>query len=104
MPQTHAFRFGVYDVQTASVAEYVEYARKVEAFGYSHEAVARIVLHLPGGGQAQTSTFTYFGSNAIRLWHISLPAHLDFTNRTFTVTAYNLANQVVQTDTLGTIG
>jgi probable F420-dependent oxidoreductase len=29
-----AFRFGAFDLQTASVAEYAEYARKVEALGY----------------------------------------------------------------------
>src|SRR5215469_5328403 len=32
--QRRAFRFGAFDIQSASVEEYVEYARKVEALGY----------------------------------------------------------------------
>ena len=79
-----------------------QHPKAVEALGYSSDGVARVVLHLPGGGQAQTSVFTYFGSSAVWLWKISLPTHLDFAGRTFTVTAYDGAGHVIQTVTLGT--
>jgi hypothetical protein len=79
------------------------YPKLLEAFGYARTDVARIVLHLPGG-QAETSTFAAWPGSGIRLWAVPLPTHLDYAGRTFTVTAYDAAGHVVQTDTTGRIG
>jgi len=51
----------------------------------------------------RTGRGTSFG-RAVWLWKISLPTHLDFAGRKFTVTAYDGAGHVIQTVTLGTIG
>jgi hypothetical protein len=79
------------------------YPKLVEAFGYARAGVARIVLHLPSG-QAAASTVAAWPGSRIRLWAVSLPTHLHFAGRTFTVTAYDAAGHVVQTDTLGQTG
>jgi hypothetical protein len=79
------------------------YPKLVEAFGYARADVTRIVVHLPSG-QAETSTFAARPGSGIRLWAIPLSTHLDFIGHTFTVTAYDAAGHVVQTDTLGRTG
>jgi hypothetical protein len=47
----------------------------VEAFGYAHADVARVVLHLPDGNAVTTSTFAagWAGSD-LRLWDVALPS------------------------------
>ena len=74
------------------------------AFGYASGDVTRVVLHLPGSRQASGSTVAAWPGSGVRLWSISLPAHLDYLGRSFTVTAYDASGHVVATDTLGTIG
>jgi hypothetical protein len=46
----------------------------VEAFGYAHADVARVILHLADGGEVTTSTFAagWAGSD-LRLWVVPLP-------------------------------
>ena len=80
------------------------YPSRAEVFGYTRAEVTRIVLHLPGGGQAGTSTVAAWPGSGVRLWSISVPFRKDFMGRTSTVTAYNAAGQVVATDELGRIG
>ena len=80
------------------------YPKLLEAFGYAREGVTRVVVHLPGGQQAVGSFIAAWPDSGIWLWAVSLPAHLNFIGRTFTVTAYNPAAHIVQTDTLGTAG
>jgi hypothetical protein len=80
------------------------YPKLVEAFGYARSTVARVVLHLPGGQQAAGSTFAAWPGSRIRLWALSLPTHLLHAGRTFTITAYDAAGHVIETDTLGQIG
>jgi hypothetical protein len=75
-----------------------------EAFGYARGDVARIVVHLPGGRQAATSTVTAWPGSGLRLWAVSVPTDIDYVARTFTVTAYDAAGHVIQTDTLGLPG
>lgn len=76
----------------------------LEAFGYASGDVTRVVLHLPGSRQASGSTVAAWPGSGVRLWSISLPAHLDYLGRSFTVTAYDASGHVVATDTLGTVG
>ena len=66
--------------------------------------MTRVVLHLPGGPQAAGSTVAAWPGSGVRLWSITLPAHLDYLGRSSTVTAYDSSGHVVATDTLGTIG
>jgi hypothetical protein len=80
------------------------YPKLLEAFGYAREDVARVVIHLPGGEQAAASTFAAWPGTVIRLWVASLPTHLKSVGRRFTVTAYDAAGHVVETDTLGLPG
>jgi hypothetical protein len=79
------------------------YPNLVEATGYARADVTRVVVHLPGGQQAAGSTFAAWPGSGIRLWAVSLPTHLDHAGRTFTITAYDAARHLVQTDTLGSI-
>jgi hypothetical protein len=79
------------------------YPTLLEAFGYARAGVARVVLHLPGGQQAAGSTFAAWPGSSVRLWAVSLPTHLRYVGRTFTITVYDATGHVVQTDTLGII-
>jgi hypothetical protein len=46
----------------------------VEAFGYAHADVARVVLHLPGGREVSTPTFPAgLTGSGLRLWAVSMP-------------------------------
>jgi len=75
-----------------------------EAFGYAHEDVARVVLHLPGGRSVSTSTFAAWAGSGVRLWAIRLPADVYIPGqqmRTITATGYDTADQVVARVTLG---
>ena len=75
-----------------------------EAFGYAHGDVARIVVNLPGGRQAATSTVAAWPGSGLRLWAVSVPTDIDYVTRTFTVTAYDAAGHVIVTATLGQPG
>jgi hypothetical protein len=88
---------------TASSANPKGLPKLTEAFGYAREDVARVVVHLPSG-QAGTSTVAAWPGSGIRLWSVSVPTRFEYIGRTFTVTAYDAAGHVVQTDTLGQIG
>jgi hypothetical protein len=46
----------------------------VEAFGYAHADVARVVLHLPGGREVSTPTFAPgLAGSDLRLWAVPMP-------------------------------
>lgn len=46
----------------------------VEAFGYAHADVARVVLHLPGGRVVSTPTFAAgLAGSGLRLWAVPMP-------------------------------
>jgi hypothetical protein len=46
----------------------------VEAFGYAHADVARVVLHLPGGREVSTPTFAAgLAGSDLRLWAVPMP-------------------------------
>ena len=46
----------------------------VEAFGYAHADVARVVLHLPGGRVVSTPTFAAgLSGSDLRLWAVPMP-------------------------------
>jgi hypothetical protein len=80
------------------------YPSLVKAFGYARTEVARVVVHLPGGAQAVASTFAAWPGSGIRLWAVSVPVHLQYAGHAFTITCYDAAGHVVQTDALGQIG
>lgn len=46
----------------------------VEAFGYAHADVAHVVLHLPGGGEVSTPTFSAgLAGSDLRFWAVPMP-------------------------------
>ena len=80
---------------------------KLEGFGYAQADVARIVLHLPGGGQASAVTFPAWPGSGLRLWAVELTTEVTKVNRFVTqttVTAYGAAGQILGPDSLGLIG
>ena len=80
---------------------------QAEGFGYAWADVARIVLHLPGGGQATAVTFPAWPGSGLRLWAVLLKAEAREINplaTQTTVTAYNAAGQVLGPDSLGLTG
>jgi len=49
-------------------------SQPVEAFGYAHADVARVVLHLPGGREVSTPTFAAgLAGSDLRLWAVPMP-------------------------------
>ena len=80
---------------------------QAEGFGYAQEDVARIVLHLPGGGQATAVTFPAWPGSGLRLWAVRLTAaarEINLLATQTTVTAYDAAGQVLGPDSLGLTG
>jgi len=79
----------------------------LEGFGYAQADVARIVLHLPGGGQATAVTFPAWPGSGLRLWAVKLTTDVTKVDRFVTqttVTAYGAAGQVLGPDSLGLTG
>jgi len=82
-------------------------AQQAEGFGYAQEDVARIVLHLPGGGQATAVTFPAWPGSGLRLWAVRLTAEardINLLATQTTLTAYDAAGQVLGPDSLGLTG
>jgi hypothetical protein len=80
---------------------------QLEGFGYAQADVARIVLHLPGGGHATAVTFPAWPGSGLRLWAIELSTDISDASRFVTqttATAYDAAGQVLGRDSLGLIG
>jgi hypothetical protein len=77
----------------------------VEAFGYAHADVARVILHLADGGEVTTSTFAagWAGSD-LRLWAVPLPPGSGVQGAgmpTVTATAQDAAGHVLGQVRLG---
>jgi hypothetical protein len=80
----------------------------VEAFGYAHADVTRVVLRLPNGSKVTTSTFAagWAGSD-LRLWDVALPAGTwtpGAATPTVTVTGEDAAGHVLGQVQLGSMG
>ncbi len=80
---------------------------QAEGFGYAQADVARVVLHLPGGGLATAVTFPAWPGSGLRLWAVRLTSEAREVSRLATqttVTAYDAAGQVLGPDSLGLTG
>jgi hypothetical protein len=80
----------------------------VEAFGYAHANVARVILHLADGAEAGTSTFPagWPGSD-LRLWAVPLPPGTWLAGQqlpSVTAVAYDAAGHVLGQARLGLQG
>ncbi|HEY6297345.1 MAG TPA: hypothetical protein VIX15_16930, partial [Streptosporangiaceae bacterium] len=81
--------------------------QQAEGFGYAQADVARIVLHLPGGGQATAVTFPAWPGSGLRLWAVRLTAearNINLVATQTTLTAYDASGHILGTDSLGLTG
>jgi hypothetical protein len=78
---------------------------RLEALGYAHANVARVVLTLPGGKTVSTSTFpARWPGSSLRLWAVKVPenaASIDRPRSDITATAYDAAGHVLGRVQLG---
>jgi hypothetical protein len=79
---------------------------RLQAFGYAHADVARVVLRLPFGGRPVSATTSASGWPGVRLWTVQLPLslYLRWTQGArvhITATGYDAAGHVVGQATLG---
>jgi hypothetical protein len=69
-------------------------AEQGEFYGYAHENVARVVLHLSGGRQFTAQTFPGWQGSGLRLWAVPVPADLVAVPK-YVALAYDAAGHVV---------
>jgi hypothetical protein len=84
--------------------------RTVEAFGYAHADVARVVLHVANGAETATSTSTFpagWPGSDLRLWAVPLPQGSWVSGEgmpSVTAAAYDAAGHVLGQAQLGQQG
>jgi hypothetical protein len=80
----------------------------VEAFGYAHANVVRVVLHLPDGRNVTTSTVAAgWAGGDLRLWDVALPSGTWVQGKgmpTVTATGEDAAGHVLGQVQLGGMG
>jgi hypothetical protein len=74
----------------------------IEAFGYAHADVTRVVLRLDGGRAVSTSTFAAWPGSGLRLWAVPVWQGITVNELpVVTATGYNAAGQAVAHVKLG---
>jgi len=74
---------------------------RLEALGYAHANVARVVLRESGRQLAVAATTAGWPGSSLRLWHVRLPLSAEGTTSRVSATAYDAAGHVLGQVQLG---